>query len=79
MKIAVRCIYYLPVRPNFLVVDLPDDEWRKFLNEPDSRVNIIRPYIKRSGPSYITQIAWIPLENLSEEEKNELRDALDEV
>lgn len=67
MKIAVRCIYYLPVSPNFLIVDLPDEEWRKFLGareNPKERIDIIRPYIKKPGPTYIVEIAWIPLDNL---------------
>ena len=65
MKIAVRCIYGLCVTPNFLIVDLNDEIWTKFLNaDRISRVNIIRPYIKKPGPSDITEIAWIPLDKL---------------
>ncbi len=71
MKIAVRCIYYLPVTPNFLIVDLPSDEWQSFLWERDSRINIIRQYLRNPGPS-IREVSWIPLEGLSEEEKREL-------
>ncbi len=28
MKIAVRCLYHLPVTPNFLIVDLIDKQFR---------------------------------------------------
>lgn len=71
MKIAVRCIYYLSVTPNFLIVDLPSDKWQSFLWERDSRINIIRQYLRKPGPS-IREVSWIPLEGLSEEEKSEL-------
>lgn len=82
MKIAVRCIYYLPVTPNFLIVDLPDDVWPIFLGArraPWERVRIIRPYIKKPGPSLIKEIAWIPLDKLSNDEKDELKEALDKA
>lgn len=78
MKIAVRCIYYMAVTPNFLVVDLPDDKWRTFLWNRNSRIDIIRPYLKCPGAS-IREIAWIPLEGMSEAAKNELKDAIDDV
>lgn len=73
MKIAVRCIYHLPVIPNFLIVDLPKEEWGNFLRaDKFARINIIRPYIKRPGPSGIAEIAWIPLDGLRDSELMEL-------
>lgn len=74
MKIAVRCIYHFPVTPNFLIVDLPYDEWQSFLWDISSRIKIIRKYLRRPGPSIssIREIAWIPLGGLSEEEEREL-------
>ena len=73
MKIAVRCIYHLAVSPNFIIVDLPDDVWKTFLGArraPWERVNIIRPYIRKPGPTGIKEIAWIPLDKLTEDEKD---------
>lgn len=78
MKIAVRCIYYMAVTPNFLVVDLPDDKWRTFLWNRNSRIDIIRPYLRYLGAS-IREIAWIPLEGLSKDAKDELKDAINNV
>lgn len=73
MKIAVRCIYSLPVTPNFLIVDLEGEEWRKFLGaDQRTRVKLIRPYIKKPGPSDIAEIAWIPLNGLQDYELMEL-------
>ena len=76
MKIAVRCIYHLPVTPDFLIVDLTDEEWPNFLHHPAERVRIIRPYIKKPGPAEIKEISWIPLDKLTEDEKDELKTAL---
>ena len=76
MRIVVRCLYYLPITPNFLIVDLPDNEWRIFLNNPKERVSIIRPYIREPGPTEIREIAWIPLESLNKEMKEKLREAI---
>ena len=73
MKIAARCIYCLPLTPNFLTVDLKDEEWMKFLHgDKKARIEIIRKYIKTRGPSEISEIAWIPLEGLKESELMEL-------
>lgn len=73
MKIAVRCIYSLPVTPNFLIVDLEGEEWIKFLwADKRTRVEIIRPYIKKPGPGHIAEIAWIPLQGLRESELMQL-------
>ena len=30
MKIAVRCIYWYPVTPNFVLADLEGEEWKSF-------------------------------------------------
>ena len=76
MRTVVRCLYYLPITPNFLIVDLPDNEWRIFLNNPKERVSIIRPYIRESGPTEIREVAWIPLESLTEEMKEKLIEAI---
>ena len=73
MKIAVRCIYRLPVIPNFLIVDMDGEEWKKFLwADKSTRVEIIRPYIKQPGPSDIVEIAWIPLDGLRDSELMQL-------
>ena len=73
MKIAVRCIYRLAVTPNFLIVDLKEEELSKFLSgNKQERINIIRPYIKKPGPSDIAEIAWIPLFGMKDSELMEL-------
>ena len=73
MKIAVRCIYRLPVTPNFLIVELEGEEWKKFLwADKRTRVEIIRPYIKKPGPSDIAEIAWILLDGLRDSELMQL-------
>lgn len=73
MKIAVRCIYHLAVAPNFLVIDLEGEEWSKFLRgDKLERISIIRPYIKKPGPSDIAEVAWIPLFGLRDCELMEL-------
>lgn len=73
MKIAVRCIYKLAVTPNFLVVDLEGEKWSKFLHADRlERIKIIRPYIKKPGPSDIAEVAWIPLDGLKDSELMEL-------
>lgn len=71
MKIAVRCIYHFPITPNFLIVDLPNEEWQEFLCKQSSRIGIIRKYLTSPGPSIssIREIAWIPLEGLSAKER----------
>lgn len=73
MKIAVRCIYALAVTPNFMIIDLEGEEWNNFRRADNrERVRIIRPYIKKPGPSDIVEIAWIPLDGLRDSEMMEL-------
>lgn len=73
MKIAIRCIYRLPVTPNFFVVDLKEEDWFKFLSaDKMERIKIIRPFIKKPGPSDIAEVAWIPLSGLRDSEIMEL-------
>ena len=73
MKFAVRCIYRLPVTPNFLILDLNEKETSKFLwADKLERIKIIRHYIKKPGPSAIAEVAWIPLDGLKDSELMEL-------
>lgn len=73
MKIAVRCIYHLAVRPNFMIVDLNDDQFKKFLGADNlGRVAMIRKFIKCPGPSDIREVSWIPLSGLKDNELMEL-------
>lgn len=73
MIIAVRCIYRLSVTPNFMIIDFKGDDWSKFLHADNKeRIEIIRPYIKKPGPSDIAEIAWIPLDGLRDSELMEL-------
>lgn len=73
MKIAVRCIYHLPVTPNFLIIDWKTEEFQKFLAADRlQRIAMARPYINQPGPSEIREISWISLEGLKERELMEL-------
>lgn len=72
MKIAVRCLYCRPVTPNFLVVDLPEGQWTRFLwGDRRTRIEIIKPFLPEVGPP-IREVAWIPLEGLSDSSKSML-------
>lgn len=72
MKIAVRCIYYRPVTPNFLIVDFQKEQWSKFLwGDRQTRINMILPFMPKGHPS-IREIAWIPLAHLSPVNKSTL-------
>lgn len=69
MKIAVRCIYTRPVTPNFLIVNLVEKEWTRFLwGNIQTRIDIVRPYLPSDCPA-IKEISWIPLDNLSKQDK----------
>ena len=73
MKIAVRCIYHLAVRPNFMIVDLTDEQFKKFLDANNlERIAMIRKFIKRPGPSDIREVSWILLSGLKDNELMEL-------
>ena len=72
MKIAVRCLYSLPVTPNFLIMDLDKETWPKFCwGDKKTRIDIVRPYLPKHHPG-IREIAWIPLGSLTEIDKSEL-------
>lgn len=69
MKIAVRCLYARPVTPNFLIVNLVEKEWSRFLwGDIKTRIDIVRPYLPSNCPT-IREISWIPLDNLSKQDK----------
>ncbi len=66
MKIAVRCIFTYPITPNFLILNLDDTTWSRFLwGNSQTREAIITPYLPRDRPT-IREISWIPIEGLSE-------------
>ena len=72
MKIAVRCIYYRPVTPNFLIVDFQQEQWSRFLwGDRQTRINMILPFMPKDHPS-VREIAWIPLAHLSHFNKSTL-------
>ena len=72
MKIAVRCIYYKPVTPNFLIVDFQKEQLSKFLwGDKQTRISMILPFMPKGHPS-IREIAWIPLAYLSPVNKSTL-------
>ena len=80
MKIEVRCLYHYAVTPNFMIVDLENDVWKRFLRaDKNERIRIIRPFIKKPGPSGIQEIAWIPLFGLKDSEMMELELACKEL
>ena len=71
MKIAIRCLYYRPVTPNFLIIDLQKEQWSKFLwGDKRTRVEIINPFLSAAHPP-IREVAWIPLD-LSDSSKTTL-------
>lgn len=79
MKIAVRCLFHKPVRPNFLIVDLEGQEWTHFLwADKYERTRIIQPFITKPCPS-IRDIAWIPLDALKDSEMMDLELACKEL
>lgn len=72
MKIAVRCLYYRPVTPNFLIIDLQEGQWSKFLwADKRTRIEIIKPFLSEYHPT-IREVAWIPLQDLSDSSKSTL-------
>lgn len=65
MKIAVRCIYYRAVTPNFLVIDLNAEAWSKFLwADNKTRIEMIRPYLPKDHPT-VREATWISIGDLS--------------
>ena len=76
MKIAVKCIYYRPITPNFLIVDFQKEQWSKFLwGDRQTRIKMILPFLPKYHPS-IREISWIPLDYLNQDERESLRDYL---
>lgn len=72
MKIAIRCLYNRPITPNFLIIDLNEEVWRKFLwGDKKTRIEMIKPFLSEPHPS-IREIAWIPLKDLSDSSKSTL-------
>lgn len=69
MKIAVRCLYYRPITPNFLILNLEENIWSKFLwGDNKIRIGIVIPYLPNEHPP-IRELSWIPLDSLSESDK----------
>lgn len=72
MKIAVRCLYYRPITPNFLILNLEENIWSKFLwGNTQTRIDIVIPCLPSEHPP-IRELSWIPLEGLSESDKSVL-------
>ena len=70
VPIAVRCLYYKPVSPNFKILWLDEKNWRKWLGGDNSeRIQIYKKIIGHAPE--IQEITWIYL-CLSEEQKQEL-------
>lgn len=70
MKIAVRCLYYRPITSNFLIVDLQEKQWSRFLwGDKQTRIEIIKPYLSEPHPP-IREVAWIQLNGLSDSSKS---------
>ena len=43
MKIAIRCLYYRPITSNFLIIDLSQEQWSKFLwGDKQTRIEIVK-------------------------------------
>lgn len=72
MKIAVRCLYHRPITPNFLIIDLQEELWSKFLwGDKDTRIEIVKPFLSEAHPP-IREGVWIPLDGLSPNSKSTL-------
>ena len=72
MKIVIRCLYYRPITPNFLIIELQEEQWRKFLwGDRQTRIEIIKPFLSKPHPP-IREVAWIPLKDLSDSSKSTL-------
>ena len=72
MKIAVRCLYYRPVTPNFLILDLKEEQWLKFLwGDGTTRIEMVKPFMPKAHPP-IREISWIELDSLSNSSKSSL-------
>ncbi len=70
MKIAVRCLYYRPITPNFLILNLEENIWSKFLwGDNKTRIEIVNPYLPRDHPP-IRELSWIPINSLTEYDKS---------
>ena len=66
MKLAVRFRYYKPVTPSLHLVELPFDEWRKFLGmeKPQERFDYMIKFLNEERMrGYIKEMFWIPLED----------------
>ena len=69
MKIAVRCQYFRPITPNFLILNLEEKIWSRFLwGDTQTRIDIVIPYLPCEHPP-IRELSWIPLDGLSESDK----------
>ncbi len=70
VPIAVRCLYYKAVTPNFRILCLDEKNWRKWLwGNNSERIQIYEKIIGHTAD--IREITWIYL-RLSEEQKQEL-------
>ncbi len=69
MKLAVRFRYYKAVTPSLHLVELPSDEWRKFLGmeKPQERFDFMINFLHEERMrGYIKEMFWIPLEDYME-------------
>ena len=64
MKVVVRCIYYKPVTPSCDIIDMDDNTWREFLlADKRKRIEIALKLLhKEDMESYVSELAWIPLD-----------------
>ena len=69
VKVAIRCIFTRPITPNFLVINLADEIWTRFLwGDTRKRIDIVKPYLPRDCPT-IREVSWIPLDRMSNQAK----------
>lgn len=75
--IACRCLYYMPVTPDFRIVRfVTTEEWIRFIwGDKYERIRIIQRYIRDGHPA-IREVSWIDLDNLTDNQRNELIDEL---
>lgn len=69
MKIAVRCIFTRPITPNFLIINLAEIVWARFLwGDTNTRIDIVRTYLPRDHPP-IREVSFLPLDDLTKRDK----------
>ena len=64
MRVAIALIHYKAVTPTYLIVEMCDDIWHKFLHSSQRvRQEMIVPKLKPHLVGTIRELVWLPLDN----------------